>query len=323
MRLLSASSGAVFLVASLLAAAAANAEDVATPLYHQNLKLPTQADQLGFPGSVVTDLKTGEIFVTDIRKRRLAIFDQRGMFLYQIAGGEQFTAPRDLAVDPNGYIILAARLGEDRGLALLDFDGLFIKAIGLSGEALDGSVPPELVSVALSPDGQTMFALDQANYTLWIADREGKVRKGVLLVPDKSSEKAGDTLLGHVDVYGDKVLVAIPSTGLIHIYDLGGEPHVVIGRKGTSPCRTGFPMAAALDRDGNVIIIDQQRTIGMIWNMESRKCLQEFSGIGRSPGAMYQPNDLALDSRGNVYVSQGFEGRVQVYKGFAPAARTP
>ena len=38
---------------------------------------------------------------------------------------------------------------------------------------MDGVDPPELVSVALAPDGRTMYALDQANYTLWIADREG------------------------------------------------------------------------------------------------------------------------------------------------------
>jgi DNA-binding beta-propeller fold protein YncE len=323
MKLLVATSGSILLAVAFLGAGEVSAEDVATPVYHQLLKLPTQSDRIGYPGSVVADLKTNEIFVADIRNRRIALFDQRGMFLYEIAGAAKFTGPRDMGIDPDGYILLAAQFGDGTSLAWLDFDGLFIRSVRLSGEGMDGVDPPELVSVALSPDGGTTYALDQANYTLWIADREGAVRRGVLLVPDRIAEEKGDTLLGHVDVYGDKVLVAIPSSGKIHIYNLDGEPHVVIGRKGTSPCRTGFPMAAALDRDGNVIVIDQQRTIGMIWNMESKKCLQEFSGIGRSPGAMYQPNDIALDSRGYIYVSQGFEGRVQVYKGFAPAAGTP
>lgn len=322
MNLMSAKSGALLLVAVLLTAPA-GAEDAADPVYRQLLKLPTQADQIGFPGSVVADLHTGEIFVPDLRNRRVTIFDQRGMFLYQISGGQQFTGPRDLAVDPEGYILLAASIDEGAGMAWLDFDGLFLKAVTLSGEELEDLENPELVSVALSPDGKKIFALDQANYTLWITDRDGKVERSVLLIPDRETEKPGDTILGHVDVYGTKVLVAIPSTGLVHIYDLDGESVTVLGRKGTAPCRTGFPMAAALDRNGNVIIIDQQRTIGMIWNLESGKCLQEFSGIGRSPGAMYQPNDLALDRSGNVYVSQGFEGRVQVYKGFAPAAGAP
>ncbi|MBD3866983.1 MAG: NHL repeat-containing protein [Acidobacteria bacterium] len=323
MRRLSAISGSVLLAAAILAAGGAGAEDVAAPAYRQLLKLPTQADQIGFPGSVVADVRTGEVFIPDIRNRRITIFDQRGMFLYQIAGGEQFTGPRDLAVDPEGYILLAAQIDEGVGLAWLDFDGLFIRPVTLTGDALKDHELPELVSVALSPDGEKIYALDQANFTMWITDRDGQVESSVLLIPDRETESPGDTLLGHVDVYGDKVLVAVPSLGLVYVYDLEGEPIRHIGRKGTAPCRTGFPMAAALDRNGNVIIIDQQRTIGMIWSLESGKCLQEFSGIGRSPGAMYQPNDLALDSRGNVYVSQGFEGRVQVYKGFAPAAEAP
>ena len=323
MRRLPATALSVCLAGAILATGGTCAEDVATPAYLQLLKLPTRSDQIGFPGSVVVDLGTGEVFVPDIRNRRVSIFDQRGMFLYQITGGEQFSGPRDLAVDPDGYILLAASFGDNSSLRWLDFDGRHIKTVELSGEALQGQAPLELISVALSPDGKTIFALDQANFTLWIADREGVVDKAILLVPDKSAEKGGDTILGHVDVYGDKVLIAVPSLGLVYVYDLEGEPIRHIGRKGTAPCRTAFPMAAALDRNGNIIIIDQQRTIGMIWNLESGKCLQEFSGIGRSPGAMYQPNDLALDSRGNVYVSQGFEGRVQVYKGFAPAAEAP
>jgi tripartite motif-containing protein 71 len=323
MRIPLSKSGSLLLAPAVLVFGLVCAEDVATPAYKLRLKLPTRSDQIGFPGAVVADLHTGEIFVPDIRNRRIAIFDQRGMFLYQISGGEQFITPRDLAVDPNGYILLAASFGDGAGLAWLDFDGRFIKTVVLSGDLVNEIAPPEMVSAALSPDGKTIFALDQANYCLWILDRVGQVQNVVSLVSEKSDSKTGDIILGHVDVYGDRVLVAIPSAGYIHVYDLNGEQLHFIGRKGTAPCRTGFPMAAALDRNGNVIVVDQQRTIGMIWRMEDNQCLQEFSGIGRSPGAMYQPSDIALDSRGNVYVSQGFEGRVQVYKGFTPAAGLP
>jgi DNA-binding beta-propeller fold protein YncE len=323
MRALPAITLAIVLAASAPAAVAAEGDLPAAPAYQQLLQLPTRGDQLGFPGSVIADLHTGEVFVPDIRNRRIAIFDHRGMFLYQVTGGEQFTGPRDLAVDPEGYILLTARIDEGVGLAWLDFDGRFIRPVVLAGKELEGAATPDLVSVALSPDGTTLFALDQANLTLWIADREGRVLKAVALVEQKESYGQGDFLLGHVDVYGDRVLVAIPSLGRIQVYDLEGRQLHSVGRQGTATCRTGFPMAAALDKDGNIIVIDQQRTLGMVWNMVSNKCLQEFSGIGRSPGAMYQPNDLALDRRGNVYVSQGFEGRVQVYKGFAPAAEAP
>ena len=323
MRTPAATSASLFLAATVLAAGVAAAQDVATPSYYQRLMLPTRSDQIGYPGSVVADLHTGEVFVPDIRNRRIDIFDARGMFLYQINGGEQFSGPSDLAVDPDGYILLAARFSEKAGMAWLDFDGRFIKEVVLSGEGVEDAEPQQLHSVALSPDGGRIFALDQTHLTLWIADRDGQVLKSVSMVDDSESTKASEILLGHMDVYGNRVLVAMPTAGKIRVYDLEGAQLYSVGRKGTAGCRTGFPMAAALDQNGNLIVIDQQRAIGMIWNMETNQCLQEFSGIGRAPGAFYQPSDIALDCRGYVYVSQGFEGRVQVFKGFAPAAATP
>ena len=80
MKLLAATSGSILLAVAFLAAGEASAEDVATPVYHQLLKLPTQSDRIGYPGSIVADLNTNEIFVADIRNRRIALFDQRGMF---------------------------------------------------------------------------------------------------------------------------------------------------------------------------------------------------------------------------------------------------
>ena len=49
----------------------------------------------------------------------------------------------------------------------------------------------------------------------------------------------------------------------------------------------------------------------------------ELYGIGNAPGYLYFPSDLALDARGRVYLTQGFEGRVQIYEGLGAAAETP
>ena len=59
------------------------------------------------------------------------------------------------------------------------------------------------------------------------------------------------------------------------------------------------------------------------WSIDQDRCLGDPVGFGFAPGELYFPNDLALDPKGQIYISQPFEGRVQVFQGLAPAAPLP
>ncbi len=288
------------------------------PSYTSRLHMPSRLDELGFSRSVTADLHTGEVFVCDGRRHRLVIFDRNGLFLYQIPGGKNFRAPLDVAVDPDGYILLLARHQSEPALLRLDFDGKLLEQIILTGLTEDGA--PDLVSIALSPAGDRIYALDQAHLRLWIAGRDGAVSGSVDLAAELTEDQAQEFLLGHVDVYGDTVLVAAPTAGRVHLYDLAGRHLRSVGLKGTAPCQSAFPVAAALDAGGDVWMVDSQRALFMRWDPRANRCLGETSGFGNAPGYVYKPSDLALDGEGRIYVSQGFEGRVQVFAGAAPAA---
>jgi DNA-binding beta-propeller fold protein YncE len=283
------------------------------PHYARRLQMPTAGDRMTQPRAVHADLHTGEIFVCDTRNHRIVIFDRDGFFSYEIRGGGIFRSPRDVAVDPEGYIITVVLQRGVSGLVSLDFDGRFIEEIPLAGLP-EGSGTPDVLSVALSPSGDRLYALDQANMRLWIASREGMILSSIDLAEGLDEEEALEQLLGHVDVYGDRVLVTVPTTGLTALHDLDGAPRGNVGRKGTAPCQTGFPVAAALGSDGTVLVLDNQRALFTRWDPEDNRCLGEYSGFGNAPGALYRPSDLALDGEGRIYVSQGFEGRVQVFE---------
>ncbi len=293
------------------------------PEYLSRLRMPSRLDALGYSRAVTADLHTGEIFVCDSRKQRIVIFDRQGLFLYQIPGGEIFRAPLDLAVDPEGYLLVLARHQGEEALLRLDFDGKPLGIVALSGLP-EVAAPPRLVSIALDPSGERLYLLDEDNQRLWIAGPEGAVTGSVDLAAavDLSDQQAREYRLGHVDVYGDTVLVAMPNLGSVRLFDLDGRPRGWVGIKGTTPCQTAFPVAAALGTDGNVVVLDWQRMLFMVWDPGSNRCLSETSGIGNAPGYVYQPSDLALDADGRIYVSQGFEGRVQVFAGESPAAGT-
>jgi len=289
------------------------------PVYSHRLQLPTIADAIGYPRSVTADPHTDEVFVCDTRRGRLLIYDGRGIFKTQITGGDVFSAPSDIAIDPEGYLVVVGNFERRRALIQLDFDGLFLGEIALTGLP-EGSAEPFISSVALSPTGDRIYVVDTANLRLWLADRDGSVTASVDFAPGLSEEERRDVIIGHVDVFGETVLVAVPSSAEIRVFDLEGESRGKVGRRGGTFCGLGRPVAAALSDNGEVVIVDQQRMVIQRWVLSGNRCVDEHYALGNAPGYLYYPMDLALDAQGQLYVSQGFEGRVQMYKGMAPVA---
>ena len=57
---------------------------------------------------------------------------------------------------------------------------------------------------------------------------------------------------------------------------------------------------------------------------DTMQILTSFGGGGRQPGQFYSPHNVALDSKGNIYTVETYEGRrLQkfVYRGLAPVTK--
>ena len=302
----------------LLVVAFAGGVAAQAPKYVGRLALPVRDDAIGYARAVTADPETGEVFVCDSRKSRILIFDSKGRFTYQIPGGRIFSAPRDLAVDPAGYLLVVANHRRHSTVVELDFDGRFIREIRLSGLP-EVAAEPHPFSVALTTPGDTVYVLDRANLRVWISDRDGHVLGSVDVAEGLSEKDRSDVILGKIDVYGDTLLLALPMTGQVKLYDLDGTSRGSVGIKGTASCKLAFPVAAALNSEGNVVIVDQQRMILMRWSQDNR-CLGDHFGPGVGQGFLYYPLDMSLDRSGRLYVSQGLNGWVQAYEGLVPAS---
>src|SRR5690606_6998189 len=141
---------------ALVAVASVAPVAAADVTYLGRLSLPVAGDDIAYGNCVTADPHTGEIFVCDPRTRRILLVARDGQSDAQILGGDEVASPEDLAVDPEGFLLVLARRGPGLSLVELDFDGRFRRSIPLAGLP-EGSAPPALGSVALSPDGTRIF----------------------------------------------------------------------------------------------------------------------------------------------------------------------
>jgi len=314
---------AIVLVALLVAGgselSAQEATDEKRPLFVKKVEMPLRGDGFQLPSSVVADLHAREVFVCDPFNHRIAIFDDTGLFKFEILGGVTFRAPRDVAVDPEGYLFAVAFHKGLSSIVKLDFDGKFLEVLELQGLAEDLQ-RLDLRSVAISPSGDRLYTMDIRNHRLFIFDRSGVLMGAFNFEEGRTEEEIESLVIGRVDVYDTTVIAAVPSDGLVYLFDLDGQEQGFVGLKGTTPCHLGFPVAGALDEQGRIVILDKQRALFQVWDPKENRCIREYFGFGNRPGFFYQPDDLTLDRRGQVFVSQGFEGRVQMYKDAEPAA---
>ncbi len=280
--------------------------------YLQRLRLPVSSDDIGYGQSVTLDPETGEVFVCDPRSNRILIFDADGYFDSQILGGIDFSNPRDIAVHPDGYLFLLASRGPRTLPIELDFDGEFVREIELLPDS-DELREARFVSIATTRDGETLYLMDDHHRAIWIARRSGEVTRKIDLASLMGAKEGQDIFVGQLDVYGEHLVVAIPSHGEIQKYDLAGHLIDRIGIKGVGACKLGRPMAAALTDRGDYLIVDQQRMLLIHWSATGNRCLGEYIGIGDAPGFLYYPNDLAVDREGILYIAQSYDGRVQRY----------
>jgi len=78
------------------------------------------------------------------------------------------------------------------------------------------------------------------------------------------------------------------------------------------PIPLQIPPAPRLE-DGEPFTLDRMRHVVLIFD-EQHEFLGEFGRVGYRGGDFYHPLGIAAAPDGRVWVAQGFEGRVQLYR---------
>jgi DNA-binding beta-propeller fold protein YncE len=299
----------------------------------------------------------GRVYVVDTENHRVQVFDSNGKFLFawgslcELSSGKgcqnpdgngQFKEPEGIIAAPDGTIYVADS-GNDR-IELFEADGRFRARWGNSG-AGEGQLSNP-VGLALDKQGD-LFVADTLNQRLEVfnaagvfvrawgskgsADGQFKFPSGVAVDPDSGVVYVtdnGNHRVERFDLFGAFIGVWGSLCALV------GDEQTPAGTGCQSPQGEGqfkLPFGIALDKPGNVYVVDQGNRRIQIFDPVGHFLFQWGSscdlgsGAGcvdpdgpgpleRGDGQFLSPKGIAIASDGTIYIADSDNNRVQVFR---------
>ncbi len=268
----------------------------------------TEEGKLRAPMGLAVSPINGDIAVADSVNNRIQIFGENGKYIDQFGvegtGNGQFNAPAGVAFDSKGNVWVADT-GNNRIQELTEA-GKFIRQFASEGSGNGQLKQPR--GVALDAKGD-----------VWVADTlnsrvEEFTETGVYVRQYATGlypfALTVDTK-GNVwnDSESDKVEEHNETGGLVRSF----------GEHGSQAGLMEKPKGLAVDSQGNVWVTDFEDSIGSTLSRvdvysETGKYEEQFGSFGTGSGQFQYPFGIALDPRGNVWVADSGNDRIEEWK---------
>ena len=276
------------------------------------------------------DFNTDEtiLYIVDRDGSRIQAFDKEGKFLFTFGkdgtGDGQMHVPYGIDVDKEGNIWLADR-ANDR-MQKFDSKGKFILKFGNEDgvpSAEEGKFDNPR-HVVVSKDLKYVYVADSKNDRISQFDIKGNYIKSIGKLGNKSGEFNLPTTI-EIDSKGN-FFVNERGNERIQKFDSNWKPILMWGSKGSGDNQFCHMEHIALDKYDNVYVTDPQSDPGCsqqprVLKFDNEgKFITKFGGtFGKEDGMFQDPEHLAVDSEGNVYISDRKRDDIQK---FAPLGET-
>jgi hypothetical protein len=258
---------------------------------------------------VYVDPARTEVYV--VYQNLVRIFNASGMEVFSFGDDLDVGQMLDVAVDGNGDIILLSFKDGRSRVTRCNFRGVPTGTIEISQLPEGVTFVPNRMLVG---NGLLYFA-SLTGARVIVTDAAGVFREHIDLISDDDLD---DKLKGsRPEVVGFSVdgegslYFTIPV--LFKAFKLTADrKRLSFGRPGSAAGRFGIVAGIVVDSRGRLIVADKLRSVLMVFDKDF-KFLTEFGYRSNAPGGLILPEDLAIDSRDRVYVTQGARRGVSVF----------
>lgn len=272
----------------------------------------------------VTVLPDGRVFTVQVRNRlnptpkltvlNGAFYPEHEIFLNDIPAAENFV-PRKVAFSIDGLMYVSG--DSYRGVLVLDKEGYFLRMLQPTDKlsTLSRDYAPE----------ESVAEKDRVTITEESGESDEFINIPEEFRPRSSRDariggRSEPTGVGPVKVNyvatdsNGRLYFISAETGRIYVHDSEERFLFAFGIKGGSPGQMSNPRALAIDeKRGLIYVADYMRHTILAYNLAG-EYLFETGGRGESPGWFNYPNDITVNSRGEIIVADLFNNRVQVLK---------
>ncbi|MHB8706454.1 MAG: NHL repeat-containing protein [Coriobacteriia bacterium] len=275
-------------------------EEIQPPQFLYAISGPEGPDALTKPiGVCVTD--DDRAYIVDDRMRGVRVYTSEGRYLFKFNAIESEEAtrlllPGDVAESPSGEIWVTDR--RLRGVFIFAKDGAFLREYVPEGDGPSSWGP---ISVSFDAEGN-VYVVDigtAEKHRVFAYDSSGAeiATWGSTIQADNLEASPSGFYFPNASVVsasGD-VFVADSNNRRVQVFDKTGEFKAVIPTSGT-------PRGLAIDSEQRLLVVDALAHTVDVYTLDGRR-LTAFGTPGVGLGQFQFPNDVALDKRGRIFVT--------------------
>lgn len=256
--------------------------------------------------------RNGSIYVTDAITRSIVVFDvpRRTTYRFGLRRPGTLARPTGIALDTAMNVYVSD--SKLRTVNVYDRLGLYQRSVG----KLEDLERP--TGVAVSPDGERIYAIDRAtnessNHRVVIFDREGRKLK---VVGTRGSEPGQFNVPLQAAVTSDGTLYVLDSGNFrVQAFDREGNFLRAFGSVGDVPGTFARPRGIAVDAQGNVYVTDAGFNNIQVFTPHGELLLAiGGSGTTSKPGQYGLLCGVSVDETGRMYVVDQLFNKVEVIR---------
>ncbi len=275
---------------------------------------------------LAVDPERNEVYTLRRRKNDIRIFDEHGMEIFVFAEG--FGGAADITIGDDGDIFVLSRGYQTATIHLLNYRGDPVAEIPLQNVPAAFS---KFVTDRIVHRNGSLYLVDSDAMKVIVVDEAGRFEKGYdlgreikpfmprkdvqqeLSINDWRKRQLEDIGLNGftVDEQGN-VFFTVPVLFSAFKLSPGGEL-TQFGKSGSAEGKFGVVAGIATDDMGYIYVSDRLRSVVLVFDRDLM-FQTEFGYRGNQPSNLIVPDDLAVDSSGNVYVGQAANRGVSVFK---------